>query len=115
MGYCIGTERNHRDVGSRRVFSEDSQRFDTADTRQIDVHQDDIRPRGARNLDAAVAVPRSQQADIGPARDEILDQHQIGGVVLDIEQGARLGVGMNLRPGDSRGFGCAGGRLWFSR
>ena len=48
---------------------------------QIDVHQDDIRPGGARNLDAAGAV-RTQQADIGPARDEIFDQHQIGWVVL---------------------------------
>ena len=36
------------------------------------------RQAGARNLNAALAVRRTEQADIGQARDEILDQHQIG-------------------------------------
>ena len=35
---------------------------------------------------------RAQQAQVGAARDELLDQLQIGRVVLDIQQGAQLGV-----------------------
>jgi hypothetical protein len=34
----------------------------------------------ARNFDAADAVPRTEQADIGPARDKIFNQHQIAGL-----------------------------------
>ena len=82
-------------AGSSR---QDLQRLDAADAGQVDVHQDDVRQRGARNLDAAIAVPRAQQADVGPARDEILDQHQVGRIVLDVEQGAQLRVGLRLAP-----------------
>src|SRR5580658_3869108 len=80
-GYCVGTECNYRNVQCGRIFGENSQCVDTADTRQIDVHQNDIRARRPGYHDAAVAVPCAQQADIGPACDEILDQHQIGRVV----------------------------------
>ena len=44
---------------------------------------------GARQLDAQIAVSGAQQAHIGTARDELFDQLQIGGVVLDIEQGSQ--------------------------
>jgi len=72
--------------------------------RQVDVHQDDIR-RAARQSRCALAVPCTQQADVGPAREDSLHQHQIGGVVLDTEQGVRLRVGLN------RGCASAVGRL----
>ena len=49
--HCIGTKSNHRDMRRGRIFSQDSERLDTAEARQIDVHQDDIRPGSARNLD----------------------------------------------------------------
>ena len=61
----------------------------TTDTGQIDVHQDDIRQRGTGDLDATAGVGCGQQVDIGPACDEIFDQHQIRRVVLDIEQRAQ--------------------------
>ena len=111
----VGAERDHRDVRRGRVFGEDPQRLDAADARQIDVHQDHVRQGGARHLDAADAVPRAEQADVGPARDEVLDQHQVGRIVLDVEQGAHLRIGLPLRLGESRGFVGAGGRLRFGR
>ena len=50
-------------------------------------------------------VHRGQQAHVGAARDELLDQLQVGRVVLDIEQGAqrrcrralRVGTGLRAR------------------
>src|ERR1700685_4513158 len=42
-GYGIGTERDDRDARRDRILGEDSQRFDTADAWQIDVHEDDVR------------------------------------------------------------------------
>jgi len=61
---------------------------------------------GERNLDAAVAVRRTQQANIGRRAMRSSTSHQIGRVVLDIKQGAQLRVGLNLRLGDCRGLGC---------
>ncbi len=37
----------------------------------------------ARHLDTADAVRRTEQADVGPALEQVLDQHQVGRVVLD--------------------------------
>ena len=96
---------------SRRIL----QRFDAADAGQIDVHQDDIRPRGARNLDAAVAVHRAQQADFGPPRDELLDQHHIRRVVLDIEQCAQRRVSVRSALDHGRDFGAWTASLALSR
>jgi hypothetical protein len=44
------------------------QGFDTADARQIDVHQNRFRLLLARKLDAKRCVGRAQQAYIGAAR-----------------------------------------------
>ena len=38
----------------------------------------------ARHFDRTVAVFRTQQADVGAARKQLLDQHQICRVVFDI-------------------------------
>ena len=60
---------------ARRIFSA---WIPAADTGQIDIHQDDIRPGGARKLDAEVSrSPRSASGYPGGA-DEILDQLQVG-------------------------------------
>ena len=68
----------------------------------------------AQSQRRACRPPRSANG-IGTARHDTLDRHQIGRVVLDIEQGAQRRIGLNLRPGDHRLFFCAGGKLWFSR
>jgi len=71
-----------------RIFTQYFQRFKAVDAGQIDVHQDHIRLRCARDLDADVSVHRSHQADIEVARDDLLDQHQVGRIIFHIEQGA---------------------------
>ena len=63
--------------------------LDAADAGQVDVHQDHLRLIGARELDAEVAVRGAQQAQVGAARDELLDQLQVGRIVFDVEQGAQ--------------------------
>ncbi len=64
-GHGIGTERDYGNMGGRRVVGQNSQRLDAADAGQVDVHQDDIRQRGAGNLDAEIPVPGSQQLNVG--------------------------------------------------
>ena len=84
---------------SRRIF----ERFDAADAGKIDVHEDHVRLVGARQLDAQISVPGAQQANIGPARDQLLDQLQIGRVVLHIEQRAQRRAMLDRRLGDRGG------------
>ena len=91
-----------------RVVSQDLQRLNAVDAWQVDVHQHGIRLRDESNLDAAAAVPRGQQADIGPARKQRLDQGQIGQVVLDTEHGAQRRMPRNQRRGDCRRCACGG-------
>jgi hypothetical protein len=60
------------------------------------------------------AVPRAEQADVGAARDqELLDQHQVGRVVLDIEQGVQRARRRGPAPAiDRRRFGSACAGSW---
>ena len=81
-------------------------RLDAADAGQVDVHQDHVRQVGAGELDAEVAVGRAQQAQVGPARDQLLDQLQVGRIVLDIEQRAqRRAVGQPAAVAAARRLG----------
>ena len=57
------------DRSERRIFRA-SKPFDAG---QIDVHQDHLRLAVARKFDAAIPVHCGQQADIGVARDDLLD------------------------------------------
>ena len=75
------------------------QGLDAADAGQVDVHQDHLRLVRAGQLDAERPVHRAQQADVGAPRDELLDQLQVGRVVLHVEQGAQRRVRPALRPG----------------
>ena len=79
------------------ICAQDFHRFDAADAGQVDVHQDHVRLIGAREFDAEIAVRRTQQAQVGAARDELLDQFQVGRVVFDIEQGASRRAVRRLR------------------
>ena len=91
---------------ARRIFM----RFDAADARQVDVHQDHVRQIGARELDAEVAVGRAQQAQVGTARDQLLDQLQVGRIVLDVEQRAQRRASAapaRARSDGLRGLGAA--------
>ena len=88
-GHRIGAERDDRDMRRRRVCAQDFHRFDPADAGQVDVHQDHLRLIGARELDAEIAVRRAQQAQVGAARDELLDQLQVGRIVFHVEQRAQ--------------------------
>ena len=66
---------------------------------------------GARHLDAADAIPRTQQSNVGTARNEFLDQHHIGRVIFDIQQRAEWRIGLQWRLRACGGLGCADGRL----
>src|SRR5665647_25424 len=46
----VGAEGHHRDVRRGRVLAKNSQGFDAADARQVDVHQDHLRQVGAGQL-----------------------------------------------------------------
>ncbi len=70
---------------------------------------------GARQRDALRAVPRAQQAHIGTTRDELLDQLHVCPVVFYIQQGAQRCAMLNMRLNRRKRFGCADGRLRFSR
>src|ERR1039457_5564933 len=87
--HCICAEGDNWNMGRRRVFAKESQGFDATDAGQIDVHQDHLGLVDARKLDARSSVPRAQQAHIVAACDELLDQLQVRGVVLYIEQRAQ--------------------------
>src|ERR1017187_1893622 len=108
----IGTKGNHRNARGSRVVAKDSQGFDPTDARQIDVHQDHLRPVRARKLDTQISVYGGQQAHIRAARDELLDQHQVSRVVLYIEQRAQPRTVLNLRVWICRGFGFVRCQLW---
>ena len=62
----IGAERDDGDVRRARVLAiEYPQRFDAADSGQVDVHQYHIGLRSTGGLDAAAAVPWPSE-DAGP-------------------------------------------------
>ena len=92
-----------------RILSQYSPHRKAADTRQVDTHQDHNRPQGAGEFNGLRAVHGGQPAEIGAARDQCLDEHHIGGVVLDIGQGVdlRFYLRINLRGG---GVGRHGNR-----
>src|ERR1700761_5718330 len=90
--HCVGAESYDRDVGCSLVLTKNLQGFDAADPGQIDIHQDDFRTIGSRKLDAQIPVRRTQQAHIRAPREELLDQFQVGGVILHIEQCAQRRV-----------------------
>ena len=97
----------------RRILAEDLQRLDAADAGQVDVHQDHLRLAGAGELDAHVSVQRAEQPHGGAPCDQLLDQLEIGGVVLDVEQGPQRGAVLRLRL--DPGFGLAGVRFELRR
>ncbi|MEI8167213.1 MAG: hypothetical protein WCG26_12585, partial [Chloroflexales bacterium] len=61
--------------------------------------------------DAAHAIPRAQQTDVGPARDEVLDQHQVGRIVLDVEQRIAVRCPMRMGQRECRALDRVGVRL----
>ena len=67
--YRIGAERNDGDMRRRCISAQDFQRFDPADARQVDVHQDHRRLMGARRFNAQMGVRRGEQAQVGAARN----------------------------------------------
>src|ERR1700693_645869 len=95
----IGAEGDDGDVRGRRIVAQDLQGVDTADPGQIDVHEDHVRLMSVRQLDAHIAIHRGQQAQGGAARDQLLDQLQVRGVVLDVEQRAHRLSMVRLRAG----------------
>ena len=107
----IRAEGHDGDVRGDRVFAQDFHCLDTADVRQIDVHQDHLRLGGARKLDAESPVHRGQQAQIGAARDEFLNQLQVGRVVLYTEQGAQPRAVRHVRWGMCGSFASFNGKL----
>lgn len=66
-GHGIGADHQHRDVRCCRVFSQYFQNLETADSRQVDIRQDDIRQGAACPLDTKLAVLRTEQTNIGSA------------------------------------------------
>src|SRR6266699_327037 len=102
--YRVGAQGEDRDVSRCRVSAQDLHGVGAADAGQIDIHQYHLRPGGARELDAQLSVHGGQQPDIGPARDKLLDQPQVGRVVLYIEQGAKRRTALDLRLGGCCGF-----------
>ena len=92
-------------VRRRRVGAQDLHGLDPADAGQVDVHQDHVRLIGARKLDAEIAIRRAQQAQVGAARDELLDQFQVGRVVFHVEQRAQRRAVRHLRPRQRRTLG----------
>ncbi len=95
-GHGVGADGEHRDVRRRRILPQAFKRLEPADARQVDVHQDHRRLVFPGELDAQQPVARAQQAQVRPARDELLDQLQVGRVVFHVEQGPRCGVRQRL-------------------
>ena len=56
----VGAERHHGQCAGHRVLRQDTERDESADTGQVDVHEYDVGPLGARRFDAADAVRRDQ-------------------------------------------------------
>src|SRR5438128_2566869 len=52
--HSIRTERDYGNVRGQRVLAKDFERFNTADSGQIDIHQDDLRMMGPRELYAQI-------------------------------------------------------------
>ena len=104
-GHRVGAQRDDRDMRRRRVGAQDFHGLDSADAGQVDVHQDHLRLIGARELDAEIAVGRAQQAQVGAAGDELLDQLQVGRVVFDVEQRAQRGAVRRRGPRQRRALG----------
>src|SRR5438874_1029540 len=102
--YCVGAQGEDWDVSGCRVVAQDPHGVGAADAGQIDSHQYHLRPGGARKLDAQFSVHGGQQAEVWAARDELLDELQVGRIVLDIEQGATRRAGLDLRSGGCCGF-----------
>src|SRR5580692_88352 len=75
----VGAEGDHGDMRGSRIFTKDVKGVDAADAREIDVHQDHVRQVGPRQLYAQVSFSGAQQADVGTARDQLLDEFQIRG------------------------------------
>jgi len=86
----VGADRQDRDVRRQRIAGENAERRDAADAGQVDVHQDDVGQRRVRDLYALRCVHRGEQTDVGPARQQLADQQQVGRVVIDAENGALL-------------------------
>ena len=61
---------------------------DATDAGQVDVHQNHRRLIDARKLDTETTVRHAHQVQVGAAREELLDQFQIGGIVFHVEHGA---------------------------
>src|SRR5205085_10811371 len=84
----IGTEGDDGNVSGRRIVVQDLHRLDSADAGQVDVHQDHVRLVGPCQLNPLIPVHGAQQPQRRAARDQLLDQLQIGRVVLDVEERA---------------------------
>ena len=68
----------------------ESRRGEATDTRQVDVHQDDVGQCRVCDAYALRAVHRSEQLKVRPARQRLADQQQVGRVDFDAEHGALL-------------------------
>src|SRR5215213_5954044 len=51
-GNGVRADGDDRNVSRRLVLAQDRQRLDSADARQVDVHEDDVGPARAGELDA---------------------------------------------------------------
>ena len=71
------------------IVSQEGKRTKATDAGQVDVHQDHGRTMEARQLDAQESIPGAEEPHVPAAREQLLDQLKVGGVVLDIEHGVR--------------------------
>ena len=64
---------------------------------QVQIQQDQIGGMLAGQLDSQLALHRGDELDVGLVGQHLLDQREIGKVVLDIENGALVRIGSVLR------------------
>ena len=84
----IRAQGDDGNVRHGRVFAEDFHGFDAADAGKVDVHEDHVRHRLPRQFNAESPVDGLYKFDVRALLNELLDEHHVRGVVLDVEEGA---------------------------
>src|ERR1022692_969696 len=106
MRHGIRTEGDDRDVRGERVGAEDCERFNAADARKIDIHENHFGQLRPRQGNARKSVACGQKAQVRTARDELLHELKVGWVILDIEQRAPGRVPLDRQWKDESGAGA---------
>jgi hypothetical protein len=101
-GIALADSAMHGNAQRARVLAQLGHHFQPVQIGQLHVQQDQRRRDLGRLAQAAAAVGRAVEDQAGPALGQLLHDHHVDGVVLDVEQ-------YRLVAGGHGSGGCSGG------